>query len=117
MQPGGTVLFRISTWACSTEGGTITTTATASKKAGKKMPAITQPAFTVGPCASTTSCDINSLPTEQPVIPEVEAQVVVPKSAADREKITFTATVTVDGASNLSASAHAVVIVAKDRHH
>ena len=117
MRPGGTVLFRISTWACSTEGGTITTTVTASKQASKKMPAIAQPTFTVGPCASTTSCDISPLPTGQPVIPEVEAQVVVPKSAADREKITFTATVTVDGASNLSASAQAIVIAANHRHH
>jgi hypothetical protein len=51
------------------------------------------------------------------VIPQAEAQVVVPKSAATGKKIIFTATVTVDDDPNVSAaSAHAVVIVAKPRH-
>jgi hypothetical protein len=81
------------------------------------MPAIAQPTFTVGPCDSTTSCAIDPLPTQQPVIPEAEAQVIMPRSAVDLQEITLTVTVSVEGDPSLSTSAQAVVIVAKPRHH
>jgi hypothetical protein len=104
VQPGATVLFRISAWASPAENGTVTVTATPSKA----TPAIAAPTFTVG-CPSKTNCDLKPLPTSQQ--PNVEAQVVVPKSAPSGEKITFTAKVTADGNPKLVTTKVATVTV------
>jgi hypothetical protein len=106
VQPGDTVLFRISTWAFNSNknNGTITTT--------MQPTAFGQPTFTVGGCASKTSCTV-SLPKSEPLTPNAEAEVVVPKSAPAGDKIAFTATVTVVGEPALKASQAAVVTVIK----
>ena len=106
VQPGATVLFRISAWASPSENGTVTVTATPSKS----TPAIAAPTFTVG-CPSRTSCDLKPLPTKQPTTPDVEAQVAVPKSAPSGEKITFTAKVTADGNPKMVTTKVATVTV------
>ncbi len=114
VQPGGTVLFRISAWSSSSENGTIATALTP----GAKTPAFSQPAFTVDNCTSnptTTSCDL-TLPAKQPAAPQIEAEVSVPKTAPAGETIKFAATVSVPNGSGspLTATANApTVTVAK----
>ena len=64
VQPGGTVLFRISAWSTPAENGTIATTLTP----GAKTPAFSQPVFTVDNCTTnptSTKCDL-PLPAKQP---------------------------------------------------
>jgi len=114
VQPGGTLLFRISAWSTSSENGTIATALTP----GAKTPAFSQPAFTVDSCASNptaTSCDL-TLPAKQPAASQIEAQVSVPKTAPAGETIKFSATVSVPNGSGspLTATAAApTVTVAK----
>ena len=69
VQPGSTVLFRISAWSTSAEGGTIATTLTP----GAKTPAFSNPVFTVGSC-NKTSCAL-TLPANEPGTPQIEAEV------------------------------------------
>ena len=114
VQPGGTVLFRISAWSSSSENGTIATALTP----GAKTPAFSQPAFTVDNCTSNptaASCDL-TLPAKQPAAPQIEAEVSVPKTAPAGETIKFAATVSVPNGSGspLTATANApTVTVAK----
>ncbi len=114
VQPGGTVLFRISAWSTSSENGTIATTLTP----GAKTPAFSQPVFTVDNCTTnptSTSCDL-PLPAKQPAASQIEAQVSVPKTAPAGETIKFAATVSVPNGSGspLTATASApTVTVAK----
>ena len=114
VQPGGTILFRISAWSTSAENGTIATTLTP----GAKTPAFSQPVFTVDNCTSNptkTSCDL-PLPAKQPAASQIEAQVSVPKTAPAGETIKFAATVSVPNGSGspLTATASApTVTVAK----
>jgi hypothetical protein len=106
VQPGATVLLRISAWASPSENGTVTVTATPSKS----TPGLAAPTFTVG-CPSKTGCDLKPLPTAQPPTPNVEAELAVPKSAPSGEKITFTAKVTADGNSKMVTTKVATVTV------
>ena len=114
VQPGGTILFRISAWSTSSENGTIATTLTP----GAKTPAFSQPVFTVDNCTTnptSTSCDL-PLPAKQPAASQIEAQVSVPKTAPAGETIKFAATVSVPNGSGspLTATASApTVTVAK----
>ena len=114
MQPGGTLLFRISAWSTSSENGTIATTLTP----GAKTPAFGQPVFTVDSCASNptaTSCDL-TLPAKQPAASQIEAQVSVPKTAPAGETIKFSATVSVPNGNGSPLTATATgptVTVAK----
>ena len=114
VQPGGTILFRISAWSTSAENGTIATTLTP----GAKTPAFSQPVFTVDNCTTnptSASCDL-LLPAKQPAASQIEAQVSVPKTAPAGETIKFAATVSVPNGSGspLTAAASApAVTVAK----
>jgi hypothetical protein len=81
--------------------------------ASNKTPAFAPPTFTLGNCASKTTCDI-TVEKSPPTTPEAEAQVAVPKSAASGDKITFTATVTVgSGTTKSSVKANAPVVTVK----
>ena len=114
VQPGGTILFRISAWSTPSENGTIATTLTP----GAKTPAFSQPVFTVDNCTTnptSTKCDL-PLPAKQPAASQIEAQVSVPKTAPAGETIKFAATVSVPNPSGspLTATASApTVTVAK----
>jgi hypothetical protein len=109
VQPGATVLFRISAYTnlSAAATGKITSTLTPSAK----TPAFSAPAYTVG-CTSAvgTTCDL-SVPTAKPSAPQVEAQVTVPKTATAGETVKYTATVTVtSGGATLNATATAATI-------
>jgi hypothetical protein len=109
VQPGATILFRISAYTnLSAEAtGKITSTLTASAK----TPAFSAPAYTVG-CTSTvgTTCNL-SVPAAKPSAPQVETQVTVPKTATAGETVKYSATVTVtDGSATLTATANAPTI-------
>jgi hypothetical protein len=109
VQPGGTILFRISAYTNLSAGATgkITSTLTASAK----TPAFSAPAYTVG-CTSAvgTTCNL-SVPAAKPSAPQVETQVTVPKTATAGETVKYSATVTVtDGSATLTATASAPTI-------
>jgi hypothetical protein len=113
VQPGATILFRISAYTnLSAEAtGKITSTLTPSAK----TPAFSALAYTVG-CTSAvgTTCNL-SVPAAKPSGPQVETQVTVPKTAAAGETVKYSATVTVtSGSDTLTATANApAVTVAK----
>jgi hypothetical protein len=109
VQPGATILFRISAYTNLSAGATgkITSTLTASAK----TPAFSAPAYTVG-CTSAvgTTCNL-SVPAAKPSAPQVETQVTVPKTATAGETVKYSATVTVtDGSAALTAMASAPTI-------
>jgi hypothetical protein len=109
VQPGATILFRISAYTNLSAGATgkITSTLTASAK----TPAFSAPAYTVG-CTSAvgTTCNL-SVPAAKPSAPQVETQVTVPKTATAGETVKYSATVTVtDGSATLTATASAPTI-------
>jgi cobalamin biosynthesis Mg chelatase CobN len=109
VQPGATVLFRISAYTnLSVTGapGKITSTLTPSSK----TPAFAAPVYTVG-CSSTSGTTCNLTVPNKSSQPQVEAQVTVPKTATAGETVTYRATVTVtDGSSTLTATATAPTI-------
>ena len=109
VQPGATILFRISAYTnLSAEAtGKITSTLTPSAK----TPAFSAPAYTVG-CTSAvgTTCNL-SVPAAKPAAPQVETQVTVPKTATAGETLKYTATVTVtSGGDTVNATATAATI-------
>jgi hypothetical protein len=109
VQPGATILFRISAYTnLSGEApGKITSTLSPSAK----TPAFSAPAYTVG-CTSAvgTTCTL-SVPAAKPTGPQVETQVTVPKTATAGETIKYSATVTVtSGGDSLNATATAATI-------
>ena len=113
VQPGATILFRISAYTnlTATAAGKITSTLTPSKT----TPAFTAPTFTVANCTSTsgTTCSL-TVPTAKPPQPQVETQITVPKTATAGETVKYTATVTVtDGTATLTATATAPTITVK----
>ncbi len=112
VQPGATVLFRISAYTnlSAAATGKITSTLTPSAK----TPAFSAPAYTVG-CTSAvgTTCSL-SVPAAKPSGPQVETQVTVPKTATAGEKVKFSATITVkNGSGTLTAANAATITVAK----
>ena len=115
VQPGATILYRISAYTnvAKNGGGAITSTL----KPSAKTPAFSSPAFTVDSCDSIsgTTCDLKTVPTSKPSQPQVEMQVAVPKKAPAGETIRYTATISVkNGASSpVTATDSATVTVAK----
>jgi hypothetical protein len=112
VQPGATILFRISAYTnlSAAATGKITSTLTPSAK----TPAFSAPAYTVG-CTSAvgTTCNL-SVPAAKPSAPQVETQVTVPKTATAGETIKYTAAVTVtSGSDTLTAANAATITVAK----
>jgi hypothetical protein len=111
VQPGGTVLFRISAYSnlSADTTGKITSTVTPSEK----TPAFAAPVFTVDTCTSTsgTTCTL-SVPTAKPSQAQVETQITVPKTATAGETVKYSATVDVTetGGALLTATATAPTI-------
>ena len=109
VQPGATILFRISAYTNLSAGATGKITSTLTPSA--KTPAFSAPAYTVG-CTSAvgTTCNL-SVPAAKPSAPQVETQVTVPKTATAGETVKYSATVTVtDGSATLTATASAPTI-------
>lgn len=110
VEPGATILFRISAYTNlkASATGKITSTLTPSKT----TPAFAAPVFTVDTCSSTsgTTCNL-SVPIAKPAQPQVETQITVPKTATAGETVKYSATVTVtDGSTPLTAKATAPTI-------
>jgi hypothetical protein len=113
VEPGATILFRISAYTNlkASATGKITSTLTPSKT----TPAFAAPVFTVDTCSSTsgTTCNL-SVPIAKPAQPQVETQLTVPKTATGGETVKYSATVTVaDGSTTLTATATAPTITVK----
>jgi hypothetical protein len=109
VQPGATILFRISAYTNLSAGATGKITSTLTPSA--KTPAFSAPAYTVG-CTSAvgTTCNL-SVPAAKPSAPQVETQVTVPKTATAGETVKYRATVTVtSGSDTLTATATAATI-------
>jgi hypothetical protein len=109
VQPGATILFRISAYTNLSAAATGKITSTLSPSA--KTPAFSAPAYTVG-CTSAvgTTCNL-SVPAAKPSAPQVETQVTVPKTATAGETVKYSATVTVtSGSDTLTATATAATI-------